>query len=182
MDTSLIKALWAKFTSKPAAQGTYPPRYHSRATNTAKQLGLAIGVQPDEQTLLVYRRLLAGFSLIMERNSKGFDLINEGTSPADVEQILEDHWSPNTFEMISVSHGYWRTAILGSLGEARKKWAVLNGQLKLIEKIDPALHGAMVTAHMPYTPPESEVLVFHLEREIQCGHACVFAANTVEND
>lgn len=118
----------------------------------------------------------------MQQNPQGFDIINEGTSPAEVEKILEDHWSTSILELISARHFYWRTAILGLLRDARKKWAVLNGQLKWIEKIDPILHGAMVTDHMPYTPPGSEILVFHLELEIRRDHACVFAGNTVEDD
>lgn len=152
------------------------------ATGIEQELGLAIMVQPDEQTLLVYRRLLAGFSMIREQNAQGFDLIHEETSPADVEKILEDHWNPAALEQIASLHGYWRTAILRSLNEARKKWAVLNGQLKWIEKIDPALHGAMVTAHMPFTPKGSEIIALHFAREIECGHACTFAGNTVHDD
>lgn len=151
-------------------------------TGIEQDIGLAIMVQPDEQTLLVYRRLLTGFSLIMERNAQGFDLIHEETSPADVEKILEHHWNPDALAQIAGLHGYWRTAILRSLNEARKKWAVLNGQLKWIEKIDPALHGAMVTAHMPFTPKGSEIIALHFAREIECGHACAFAGNTVRDD
>lgn len=153
--------------------------YPESAEKIRQQLGLGIQDQPDDKTLMIYRRLLMGFSMIMERDSLGFDLIDESTSQADVEKILEDNWNPKILYLISDLHGYWRTAILRSLEEARKKFAVLNSRLEWVQSIDPVLHGAMVNAHRPFKPVGSEILALHLIHEMDKGYACVFDGNAV---
>jgi hypothetical protein len=151
----------------------------SSTQNIEDQLGVALSSAPPTELHWAYQQLMLGLSLVCAGEVEDGYALVANRDHDRAEQIFKSRWSSGIMPKALKKHGYWRTAILGLLLEARKKSAVFNSMLEWVGNVDPILYSAMKCVGTQFANRDCLALWLHFDTEQIAAVACSFDGQSV---